>query len=176
MNSKIPLIERDSEVELHSAPVSQSTAYSVISKDTTQECFAAREGGGGGGGRWVGWHFLWKNIWKTENSCPMKGKLWCAALKRILTKDNLWQRCIIILEWCFMCKRLFGVGGWMWMIQLHMVRWFEIVIHDVMWFGVSWDGPKYGALWKVNKHNIDNFPNLPFPLFKISINSISLFQ
>lgn len=49
MNSKIPLIERDSEVELHSAPVSQSTAYSVISKDTTQECFAARGRGGVGG-------------------------------------------------------------------------------------------------------------------------------
>lgn len=47
MNSKIPLIERDSEVELHSAPVSQSTAYSVISKDTTQECFAVRGGVGG---------------------------------------------------------------------------------------------------------------------------------
>ena len=42
------MIEKDSEVELHSASVSQSTAYSVISEDTTQDCFAAAGGG------WVG--------------------------------------------------------------------------------------------------------------------------
>ena len=56
--------------------------------------------------------------WKLLSHDPMKGKLWCVALKRILTKDNLWQRGIIILEWCFMCKRFCAGGGGLWSMML----------------------------------------------------------
>ena len=30
---------------------------------------------------------------------------WTTTLGKILTTDNLWKRHIVVLEWCFMCKR-----------------------------------------------------------------------
>jgi hypothetical protein len=46
----------------------------------------------------------WKRIWKTKAPPRVAFFVWTAALGRILTTDNLRRRCVIVLNWCCLCK------------------------------------------------------------------------
>ena len=49
--------------------------------------------------------FPWKRVWKSKVPPRVTFFSWTAALRKILTIDNLWKRHIVAIEWCFMCKR-----------------------------------------------------------------------
>ena len=46
----------------------------------------------------------WKSIWKTRAPPRVAFFVWTAALRHILTTDNLRRRHVIILDWCCLCK------------------------------------------------------------------------
>jgi hypothetical protein len=48
--------------------------------------------------------FPWKSNWKVKVSLRAAFFVWTATLGKILTLDNLRERNIIVMEWCFMCK------------------------------------------------------------------------
>jgi hypothetical protein len=48
--------------------------------------------------------FPWKSIWKVKVLPRMAFFVWTATLGKILTLDNLRERNIIVMEWCYMCK------------------------------------------------------------------------
>lgn len=50
-------------------------------------------------------HFPWKSIWKTIAPLRATFFAWSAALKKILTMDNLRKQHIIVVNRCCMCKR-----------------------------------------------------------------------
>lgn len=56
-------------------------------------------------------HFSYKNIWK----CKVPPKIGffgsTASLGTILTIDNLRKHGIIILDWCYLCKKLGNYGS-----------------------------------------------------------------
>lgn len=49
--------------------------------------------------------FPWKNIWKTE--APLKASffVWTASLGKIFILDNLRKCRLIVLDWCYTCKK-----------------------------------------------------------------------
>ena len=49
--------------------------------------------------------FSWKMVWKSKVPLRVAFFSWTAVLGKILTTDNLWNRHIAVIEWCFMCKR-----------------------------------------------------------------------
>jgi hypothetical protein len=48
--------------------------------------------------------FLWKSIWKVKAHSRVAFFVW-TALGKILTLDNLRKRNIIVVDWCYMCKK-----------------------------------------------------------------------
>jgi len=48
--------------------------------------------------------FPWKSIWKVKIPLRVVFFVWLATLRKILTLNNLRQRNIIAIEWCYMCK------------------------------------------------------------------------
>lgn len=97
--------------------------------------------------------FPWKMVWQSKIPSRVAFFSWIAALGKILTIDNLWNRHIVVLDWCYMCKRC---GESMDHLLLHCLIAYELwsmvfclfVIHWVMPYKViellaSWQG-KFG--------------------------------
>jgi hypothetical protein len=49
--------------------------------------------------------FPWKGIWKVKVLLRVSFFVWTASLGKILTLDNLRKRGLIVIDWCWMCKR-----------------------------------------------------------------------
>jgi hypothetical protein len=49
--------------------------------------------------------FPWKSIWRTKAPSKVTFFAWVAALRKILTLDNLRKRQIIVINRCCMCKK-----------------------------------------------------------------------
>ena len=49
--------------------------------------------------------FPWKLVWQWKVPPRVAFFSWSASLGKILTIDNLCRRSIIVLDWCYMCKR-----------------------------------------------------------------------
>jgi hypothetical protein len=49
--------------------------------------------------------FSWKSIWRTKVPTCVAFFGWTAALDKILTHDNLRKRNIVVVDWCYMCKK-----------------------------------------------------------------------
>jgi hypothetical protein len=47
----------------------------------------------------------WKMIWKSKAPQRVAFFVWTAVLGKILMLDNLRKKNIIVMEWCYMCKR-----------------------------------------------------------------------
>ena len=48
--------------------------------------------------------FPWKSIWWAKVPPCVAFFTWTASLSKVLTKDNLRRRNIILVSWCCMCK------------------------------------------------------------------------
>ena len=57
--------------------------------------------------------FPLKMVWQSRVPPRVAFFSWSASLGKILTMDNLRKSCIIVLDWCYMCKRY---GGSRWII------------------------------------------------------------
>jgi hypothetical protein len=49
--------------------------------------------------------FSWKSIWHTKVPTCVAFFGWTMALGKILTHDNLRKRNIVVVDWCYMCKK-----------------------------------------------------------------------
>ena len=49
--------------------------------------------------------FPWRMIWQSKVPPRVAFFPWSASLGKILTTDNFHKRCVIVLNWCYMCKR-----------------------------------------------------------------------
>ena len=49
--------------------------------------------------------FPWRLVWQLKIPPRVAFFSWSALLGKILTTDNLCKRSIIVLDWCYMCKR-----------------------------------------------------------------------
>ena len=49
--------------------------------------------------------FPWRMIWQLKIPPRVAFFSWSASLGKILTTDNLRKRRLIVLDWCYMCKR-----------------------------------------------------------------------
>ena len=49
--------------------------------------------------------FLWKLVWQSKVPPRVAFFSWSASLGKVLTTDNFRKRLIIVLDWCYMCKR-----------------------------------------------------------------------
>jgi len=49
--------------------------------------------------------FPWKGIWRVKAPKRVEFFVWTAALRKILTHDNLRRRGIVVEEWCVMWKK-----------------------------------------------------------------------
>ena len=71
---------------------------------------------------------------------PSKGAFfsWSASLVKILTTDNLHRRSIIVLDWCYMCKRW---GELVDLLVLHCPIAYELWSLVFCLFGLHWVMP-----------------------------------
>ena len=49
--------------------------------------------------------FPWRMIWQSKVPPRVAFFPWSASLGKILTTDNFHKRRVIVLNWCYMCKR-----------------------------------------------------------------------
>ena len=49
--------------------------------------------------------FPWRLVWQSKVPPRVAFFSWSVSLGKILTTDNLRKRRIIVLYWCYMCKR-----------------------------------------------------------------------
>ena len=49
--------------------------------------------------------FPWRLVWHSKVPPRVAFFSWSASLGKILTTDNLRKRRIVVLDWCYMCKR-----------------------------------------------------------------------
>jgi hypothetical protein len=79
--------------------------------------------------------FPWKSIWRVK--VPLKVALfaWTAALGKILTIDNLCRRMVVVIDWCFMCKK---AGETVDHLLIHCDYARELWSLVFSLFGVSW--------------------------------------
>lgn len=83
--------------------------------------------------------FPWKRIWKAHVPTRVAFFVWTAALGNIQTIDNLRKRGMIVLDWCFMCKK-----------EAELVN--HLLLHCEM-AKVLWDGVfgRVGLSWVMPK-------------------------
>ena len=48
--------------------------------------------------------FPWRMVWQLKAPTRVAFFSWSTSLGRILTTDNLRNRHILVLDWCYMCK------------------------------------------------------------------------
>ncbi len=81
----------------------------------------------------------WKSIWKLKVPSWVYFCAWVASLGKILTADNLWNRNIILVSWCCLCK---ADGE---TVDLLLLRYpFSRAVWDMAFvqFGVHWVLPR----------------------------------
>ena len=83
--------------------------------------------------------FLWKLLWHSKVSPWVAFFSWTTALGKILTIVNLRKRHLVILEWCYMCKRC---GESVDHLLLHCPFAFEIWSMVFCLFGICWVMPQ----------------------------------
>ena len=83
--------------------------------------------------------FPWKLVWQLKVPPWVAFFSWTAALGKILTIDNLQKRHLVVLEWCFMCKRC---GESVDHLLLHCPIAFEMWSMIFCLFGVCWVMPQ----------------------------------
>jgi hypothetical protein len=49
--------------------------------------------------------FPWKSIWRVKVSLRVSFFVWTTALGKILTLYNLRKKKVILVDWCYMCKK-----------------------------------------------------------------------
>ena len=48
--------------------------------------------------------FTWKIIWRSNVPPRVAFFSWTSTVEKVLTIGNLWKRCIVVIDWCYMCK------------------------------------------------------------------------
>jgi hypothetical protein len=56
----------------------------------------------------IGSLFPWNSIWRVKGHLRVAFFVWSTALGKILTLDNLKKRNVIVVDWCYMCKKSRG--------------------------------------------------------------------
>ena len=84
--------------------------------------------------------FLWKGIWKVKvpKMVAFFIIMWTAALRQILTLDNLMIRCLPLVNWCCMCR---CNGEYMDYLLLHCVLAHALWVYMFQIFGIQWVMP-----------------------------------
>ncbi|XP_041027656.1 uncharacterized protein LOC121267709 [Juglans microcarpa x Juglans regia] len=117
--------------------------------------------------------FPWKNIWRSKAPPKAAFFVWTAALRKILTMDNLRRRGLIITDWCCMCRNSgetidhlllhcdFARDIWTYLFSNLGVTW--VMPGTVVELLASWRGitgtPQIVAVWKmVDSLRIMNAP------------------
>jgi hypothetical protein len=85
-----------------------------------------------------GLHWPWKSIWKSKAPPRVSFFVWTAALGRILTTDNLRRRRVLVLDYCWLCKRN---GESIPHLLMHCSFSTEIWNFFLNIFGISWVMP-----------------------------------
>ena len=49
--------------------------------------------------------FPWKPMWRSKVPPRVAFFSWTAALSKIVTIENLWYESVIVVDWCYMCKK-----------------------------------------------------------------------
>lgn len=49
--------------------------------------------------------FPWKPVWLSNVPPRVAFFSWIATLRKILTIENLWNRGVTVVDWCYICKR-----------------------------------------------------------------------
>lgn len=75
--------------------------------------------------------FPWKSLWKSKVPMKVSFFLWTAALGRILTTYNLWNRQVVVMDWCFMCKKDGETIAHL-LLHCHVIREFGL------WYSLCW--------------------------------------
>ena len=77
-------------------------------------------------------------IWQSKVSPRVAFFAWFASLGKILTTDNLCKRRVLVLDWCYMCKRC---GESMDHFLLHCPIAWELWHLVFCLFGIHWVTP-----------------------------------
>jgi hypothetical protein len=84
-------------------------------------------------------HFPWKSVWRTQAPSRAAFFVWSATLSKILTLDNFRKRHVIVINRCYICKK---IGKSVDHLLLHCD------VASALWsslfnrFGMSWVMPK----------------------------------
>ncbi len=102
--------------------------------------------------------FSWKSIWKIKVPLRVAFFSWNAALGKILTIDNLRLRKVLVLDWCYMCKRVGETVDHLLSFTSSLCLHLRDVVFCIL-FGVFWVMPsrvidllacwRGGFAWKV---------------------------
>ena len=49
--------------------------------------------------------FPWKPMWRSKIPPRITFFSWTAALGKIFTLENLWYKGVVVVDWCYMCKK-----------------------------------------------------------------------
>ena len=82
--------------------------------------------------------FPWRMIWQSKVPPRMTLFSWSASLGKILTIDNLRKGRVIVLDWCYMCKRC---GESVDHLPLHCSIAWELWSLVFCLFGIQWVMP-----------------------------------
>ena len=83
--------------------------------------------------------FPWKMIWKSKVHPRVAFFSWSASLGKILTTDNLRKRRVLVLDWCYMCKKC---GESVDHLLLHCPIACELWLLVFCLFGIHWVMPQ----------------------------------
>ena len=82
--------------------------------------------------------FPWRMIWQSKVPPRVAFFSWSTSLGKILTTDNLHKRQVMVLDWCYMCKRC---GESMYHLLLHCSIDWELWSLVFCLFGIQWVMP-----------------------------------
>jgi hypothetical protein len=82
-----------------------------------------------------GFYFSSRSVWRTKVPLRVSFFVWLVALEKILTMNNLRKRCLIMVDWCVMCK-MNGKSVDLLLFHCEVVSAIWNVIFDR--FGLSW--------------------------------------
>jgi hypothetical protein len=108
-------------------------------------------------------HFSWKCIWWSK--VPLKATFfaWSVALEKIFTLDNFRKRHVLVVDWCYMCKRSdesvdhlllhCEVASALWTVIFshHGLSWVtlnQVIDLFACWRGL-YDSSKSATVWKM---------------------------
>ena len=82
--------------------------------------------------------FPWRMIWQLKVPPRVAFFSWSASLGKVLTTNNLRKRWVIVLDWCYMCKRC---GESVDHLLLHCSIAWELWSLVFYLFGIQWAMP-----------------------------------